>query len=105
MKEPEMELIAMVSRSLTHIGDARGAEIRKQVAELAARFPIYESRHRAAATHAASEIPGRQPADIPVARPFRGEGFQQESSSCRGNEKPEVSGLELQAKLHEREKT
>jgi glycine hydroxymethyltransferase len=54
MKEPEMDLIANgVAEVLTHIGDA-GVEqkVRKQVAELAARFPIYESRTRAAATHA-----------------------------------------------------
>src|SRR5216683_1484988 len=54
MKEPEMELIANgVAEVLTHMGDA-GVEqkVRKQVAELAARFPIYESRTRAAATHA-----------------------------------------------------
>lgn len=54
MKEPEMELIANgVAEVLTHIGDATVEQkVRKQVAELAARFPIYESRTRAAATHA-----------------------------------------------------
>jgi len=54
MKEPEMELIANgVAEVLTHIGDAAVEQkVRKQVAELAARFPIYESRTRAAATHA-----------------------------------------------------
>jgi glycine hydroxymethyltransferase len=54
MKEPEMELIANgVAEVLTHIGDADvERKVRKQVAELAARFPIYESRTRAAATHA-----------------------------------------------------
>jgi glycine hydroxymethyltransferase len=54
MKEPEMELIANgVAEVLTHIGDAAVEEkVRKQVAELAARFPIYESRTRPAATHA-----------------------------------------------------
>src|SRR5258707_306332 len=54
MKEPEMELIANgLAEVLTHIGDAAVEQkVRKQVAELAARFPIYESRTRAAATHA-----------------------------------------------------
>ena len=54
MKEPEMELIANgVAEVLTHMGDASVEQkVRKQVAELAARFPIYESRTRAAATHA-----------------------------------------------------
>ena len=54
LKEPEMELIANgVAEVLTHIGDgAVEQKVRKQVAELAARFPIYESRTRAAATHA-----------------------------------------------------
>jgi glycine hydroxymethyltransferase len=54
MKEPEMELIANgVAEVLTHIGDAAVEQkVRKQVAELAARFPIYESRTRGAATHA-----------------------------------------------------
>jgi glycine hydroxymethyltransferase len=54
MKEPEMELIANgVAEILTHMGDgAVEQKVRKQVAELAARFPIYESRTRAAATHA-----------------------------------------------------
>jgi len=54
MKESEMELIANgVAEVLTHIGDAAVEQkVRKQVAELAARFPIYESRTRAAATHA-----------------------------------------------------
>ncbi len=54
MKELEMELIANgVAEVLTHMGDAAiEQKVRKQVAELAARFPIYESRTRAAATHA-----------------------------------------------------
>jgi glycine hydroxymethyltransferase len=54
MKEPEMELIANgVAEVLTHMGDAAVEQkVRKQVAELAARFPIYELRTRAAATHA-----------------------------------------------------
>jgi len=54
MKEPEMELIANgVAEVLTHMGDAAVEQkVRKQVAELAARFPIYESRTRGAATHA-----------------------------------------------------
>jgi glycine hydroxymethyltransferase len=54
MKEPEMELIgAWVAEILTHIGDAAVEQkVRKQVAELAARFPIYESRVIGAAAHA-----------------------------------------------------
>jgi glycine hydroxymethyltransferase len=54
MREPEMELIANgVAEVLAHIGDAAVEQkVRKQVAELAARFPIYESRTRAAVTHA-----------------------------------------------------
>jgi glycine hydroxymethyltransferase len=54
MKEPEMELIANgVAEVLTHMGDAAVEQkVRKQVAELAARFPIYESRTKAAVTHA-----------------------------------------------------
>ena len=54
MKEPEMELIANgVAEVLTHMGDAAVEQkVRKQVAELAARFPIYESRTGATATHA-----------------------------------------------------
>jgi len=53
MKEPEMELIANgVAEVLTHIGDsAVEQKVRKQVAELAGRFPIYESRTRPTATH------------------------------------------------------
>jgi glycine hydroxymethyltransferase len=54
MKEPEMELIANgIADVLSHVGDA-GVEqkVRKQVAELAARFPIYESRTRSVASHA-----------------------------------------------------
>jgi len=54
MKEPEMELIANgVAEVLTHIGDAAvERKVRKQVAELAARFPIYEARSKPAASHA-----------------------------------------------------
>jgi len=54
MKEPEMELIAnSVADVLSHIGDAAVEQkVRKQIAELAARFPIYESRTKPAATHA-----------------------------------------------------
>ena len=54
MKEPEMELIANgVAEVLSHMGDAAVEQkVRKQVAELAASFPIYESRTRSAATHA-----------------------------------------------------
>jgi glycine hydroxymethyltransferase len=54
MKEPEMELIGgWIAEILSHIGDtAVEQKVRQQVAELAARFPIYESRLRGAAAHA-----------------------------------------------------
>jgi glycine hydroxymethyltransferase len=54
MKEPEMELIgAWVAEVLSHVGDtAVEQRVRKQVAELAGRFPIYESRLRGSVTHA-----------------------------------------------------
>jgi glycine hydroxymethyltransferase len=55
MKEPEMELIAnYLVDVLDHLGDAAVEQkVRKQVAELAARFPIYEARVKeGAATHA-----------------------------------------------------
>jgi glycine hydroxymethyltransferase len=46
MKEPEMDRIgAWIAEILLHMGDtATEQRIRQQVAELAARFPIYESR-------------------------------------------------------------
>lgn len=46
MHEPEMDQIgAWITDVLTHIGDAAVEQrIRKEVAELAARFPIYEKR-------------------------------------------------------------
>ena len=48
MKEPEMELIgAWIAEVLSHVGDAAVEnKVRQQVAQLAARFPIYESRLR-----------------------------------------------------------
>jgi glycine hydroxymethyltransferase len=54
MKEPEMELIADgIAEVLTHMGDSSVEQkVRKQVSELAARFPIYESRTRPEASHA-----------------------------------------------------
>ena len=54
MKDAEMELIANgIAEVLTHMGDAAIEQtVRKQVAELAARFPIYESRTRPEASHA-----------------------------------------------------
>ena len=54
MKEPEMKLIGeWVAQILSNVGNAEvEREVRKQVAELAARFPIYESRLRDAAVHA-----------------------------------------------------
>jgi glycine hydroxymethyltransferase len=46
MREPEMEQIgAWIGDVLLHIGDAAAEQrVRKQVADLAARFPIYQSR-------------------------------------------------------------
>jgi glycine hydroxymethyltransferase len=54
MKEAEMELIGgWVAEILSHIGDAAVEQkVRKQVADLASRFPIYESRVAGAAAHA-----------------------------------------------------
>jgi glycine hydroxymethyltransferase len=54
MCEPEMEQIgAWIAEVLGHIGDAAVEQrVRKQVAELAARFPIYESRLRASPSRA-----------------------------------------------------
>jgi glycine hydroxymethyltransferase len=54
MKEAEMELIGKwVAEVLSHIGDpAVEQKVRKQVAELAGRFPIYESRLKGAVAHA-----------------------------------------------------
>jgi len=54
MKEAEMELIGgWVAEILSHIGDAAVEQkVRKQVADLAARFPIYESRVAGSAVHA-----------------------------------------------------
>ena len=54
MKEPEMELIAgWIAEILTNIGKPEMEQkVRKQVAELAARFPIYESRMNASAVPA-----------------------------------------------------
>ena len=50
MRESEMEQIgAWIAEVLGHIGDAAVEQrVRKQVAELAARFPIYESRLKGA---------------------------------------------------------
>jgi glycine hydroxymethyltransferase len=54
MKEPEMELIAgWIAEILTNIGEPEiEQKVRKQVAELAARFPIYEPRMNASAVPA-----------------------------------------------------
>jgi glycine hydroxymethyltransferase len=54
MREPEMELIGTwIAEVLSHVGDsAVEQEVRRRVAELAARFPIYESRLKGAAAHA-----------------------------------------------------
>ncbi|HTZ34056.1 MAG TPA: serine hydroxymethyltransferase [Methylomirabilota bacterium] len=54
MKEPEMKLIGeWVAEVLSNVGNAEVEQkVRKQVAELASRFPIYESRLRGSAVHA-----------------------------------------------------
>ena len=54
MREPEMELIGnWIAEVLSHIGDAAVEQkVRKQVAELAARFPIYETRMKGAVVQA-----------------------------------------------------
>jgi glycine hydroxymethyltransferase len=54
MKEPEMDQIgAWIAAVLTHMGDtATEQRVRKQVADLAARFPIYELRTKPAASRA-----------------------------------------------------
>jgi len=54
MKEPEMELIAgWIAEILSNVGKPEiEQKVRKQVAELAARFPIYESRMNASAVPA-----------------------------------------------------
>jgi len=54
MKEAEMKLIGgWVAEVLQHVGDATvEGKVREQVAQLAARFPIYQSRLRPAAVHA-----------------------------------------------------
>jgi glycine hydroxymethyltransferase len=56
MKEPEMALVGgWVAEVVDHIGDAAVEQkVRKQVADLAARFPIYEARAKGAAVHARS---------------------------------------------------
>ena len=48
MREVEMEQIGRwIGEILSHLGDAETEQrVRKQVAEFAARFPIYESRVR-----------------------------------------------------------
>jgi glycine hydroxymethyltransferase len=54
MKEPEMKVIGeWVAEILSNVGNtAVEQKVRQQVAELAARFPIYESRLRSAVAHA-----------------------------------------------------
>jgi len=54
MKEPEMQLIGeWVAEILSNVGNAAVEQkVRQQVADLASRFPIYESRLRSAAAHA-----------------------------------------------------
>jgi glycine hydroxymethyltransferase len=54
MKEPEMEAIAKwIAEILLHVGDSSVEQrVRQEVANLAARFPIYESRLRSSAVRA-----------------------------------------------------
>ena len=54
MKEPEMEVIGgWIAEVLNHVGDTTVEQkVRKQVADLAARFPIYEARAKTAAVPA-----------------------------------------------------
>jgi glycine hydroxymethyltransferase len=54
MQEAEMQMIGdWVAEILLHVGDAAVEQrVRQQVANLAARFPIYESRLRPEAAHA-----------------------------------------------------
>ena len=54
MKEPEMELIGgWIAEVLSNVGNnAVEQKVRQQVAELAGRFPIYQSRLKGAAVHA-----------------------------------------------------
>ena len=54
MREPEMEQIgAWIAEILGHIGDtAVEQRVRADVAELAAGFPIYESRTKASTSRA-----------------------------------------------------
>ncbi|HXY01591.1 MAG TPA: serine hydroxymethyltransferase [Candidatus Limnocylindrales bacterium] len=54
MKEPEMRQIGeWIAEILNHVGDAAVEQkVRQQVAELAGRFPIYESRLPTAVAHA-----------------------------------------------------
>jgi len=64
MREPEMEQIGAGSADiLSKIGDTETEQrVRKQVAELAARFPIYEARMKggpARTEHARVESPSR----------------------------------------------
>jgi glycine/serine hydroxymethyltransferase len=53
MKGPEMQLIGgWIAEILSHVGDSPVEQkVRHQVADVAARFPIYESRLRGAAAH------------------------------------------------------
>jgi glycine hydroxymethyltransferase len=54
MREPEMEQIAAwIAEILTNIGSTEVEQrVRKQVAELAGRFPIYEWRMTRGTAHA-----------------------------------------------------
>jgi glycine hydroxymethyltransferase len=53
MREPEMELIGgWIADVLTNIANAEVEQrVRKQVADLAAKFPVYEARMHAGKEH------------------------------------------------------
>jgi glycine/serine hydroxymethyltransferase len=54
MREPEMEQIGVwIADVLSHMGDAAVEQrVRGEVAQIAARFPIYESRRTATSNRA-----------------------------------------------------
>ena len=60
MREPEMEQIAgWIAEVLSHLGDAATEQrVRREVAELAARFPLYAKRLEAADAVATMHSPG-----------------------------------------------
>ena len=63
MREPEMQQIgAWIADVLEHVGDgATEQRVRRQVAELAGRFPVYEARRKARVSHAERAVFSRLP--------------------------------------------